>query len=207
MSLRTAITISLIGHALLFVTAAYFQFSKSPSITPGYHVVDIVSLDQPVAEIKEEVAKEVEKVQEVAPVTKALQFSPKKVAKDKKLKPQELKTPKKIKVAKKKTPIKTIGDEVRYQYYIDLMVNDIYDNWETIGVDVSTKTRDPIARFDILKDGSIINIELVTSSGSKTLDDSVLKAIRKVVLPPLPKVYKEFLLPIRYTFEYDQVIN
>jgi len=68
--------------------------------------------------------------------------------------------------------------------------------------DVTAQVAPPVvASFDLMKDGSIRNLTIVTSSRIPSLDASVRRAIEGVTLPPLPAGYPQSTAKCEFTFE------
>jgi TonB family protein len=68
--------------------------------------------------------------------------------------------------------------------------------------DVTAQVAPPVvASFDLMKDGSIRNLTITTSSRIPALDASVRRAIEGVTLPPLPQGYPQSTAKCEFTFE------
>jgi TonB family protein len=59
-------------------------------------------------------------------------------------------------------------------------------------------------RFVIQRDGRIVNITVLESSGVQTLDFFAERALRLTKLPPLPAAYPDRALAVRLAFEYSR---
>lgn len=59
-------------------------------------------------------------------------------------------------------------------------------------------------RFVIRRDGSIVDISVVQTSGAQALDFFAERAIRLTKLPPLPPAYPDSTLPVRLGFEFSR---
>jgi len=59
-------------------------------------------------------------------------------------------------------------------------------------------------RFVIQKDGRIVDITVVESSGVETLDLYARRALILTKLPPLPAGYSEAALAVHLYFEYQR---
>ena len=86
--------------------------------------------------------------------------------------------------------------------YMQSLVSRIKPNWEYAG---RADRRNPTAmvRISIAKDGTILNAEIVTSSGDAAFDGSVLKAVRdtiRVEAPPTPD-----LMNVQVPFAYEAI--
>jgi periplasmic protein TonB len=62
-----------------------------------------------------------------------------------------------------------------------------------------------VVRFTITRDGRVVSVDLVSGSGSASLDDAAQAMLRGATLPPFPSVLPEaqiaVTLPIRYSLE------
>ncbi|HKD44829.1 MAG TPA: TonB family protein [Candidatus Angelobacter sp.] len=69
----------------------------------------------------------------------------------------------------------------KYGWYLDVIRRKVQENWLTYEIDpqVNAPHRAYID-FDILRDGTVSNIQLVQSSGIPTLDQSAMRAIKRV---------------------------
>ncbi len=76
-------------------------------------------------------------------------------------------------------------------------------NWHTNDVDQRLQTAPPvIATFELMRDGSIRDVQLLQSSGILTLDNSVKRAILDSnPLPPLPLQFPKNSAKVEFTFE------
>lgn len=86
--------------------------------------------------------------------------------------------------------------------YMQSLVSRIKPNWEYAG---RADRRNPTAvvSIEIAKDGSIMDVAIVTSSGDPAFDGSVLKAVRdtiRVEPPPTPDLMK-----VRVPFAYEVI--
>lgn len=59
-------------------------------------------------------------------------------------------------------------------------------------------------RFVIRRDGSIVDITVLQSSGAQALDFFAERALKLTKLPPLPAAYSESTLAVRLGFEYTR---
>ena len=92
----------------------------------------------------------------------------------------------------------TIGVEdpnFTYGYYLDRIVGVISNNW--IRPSVGPEIKQSLLYFRIQRDGTIIELRLVESSGSEVFDEAAMRAVQaSSPLPPLPKSYGKDLLGI-----------
>ena len=93
----------------------------------------------------------------------------------------------------------TLG--TRFAAYAQQIRENIARNWQTANVTVSTGPV-VIARFDLMKDGSIRNLVLLQTSGISSLDFSVRRAIEtSAPFPPIPPGFNEPYAKCEFTFE------
>jgi TonB family protein len=93
----------------------------------------------------------------------------------------------------------TLG--TRFAAYAQQIRENIARNWQTSSVTVSTGPI-VIARFDLMKDGTIRNLVLLQTSGISSLDFSVRRAIEtSSPFPPIPPGFNEPYAKCEFTFE------
>ena len=94
-----------------------------------------------------------------------------------------------------------LGD--RFGAYAALLQQRIAQNWNTQDVDARIKTAPPvIMNFTILRDGTIRDIRVKTSSGNVALDRSAERALYAVgTVEPLPAGYDRDQAVIEFWFE------
>ena len=81
-------------------------------------------------------------------------------------------------------PNNILGD--RFGAYADLVIRRVSDKWDTAGL-AGQAAPIVIVTFDILRDGSIRNVQIVQRSGNSSLDYSVQRAVTDAApFPPLP---------------------
>jgi len=93
----------------------------------------------------------------------------------------------------------------KYAQYVTVMNRKISQNWLKGLVDSARVSGTPRVyySFDILRDGSIANIELKQSSGVPTLDNSAKRALlASSPLQGLPPDYLGAKVTVSYYFEY-----
>ena len=85
-----------------------------------------------------------------------------------------------------------------FQPYLEEMHKQVSGKWQPPAVNQDSEV---IVKFTILKNGHVINPEIVKSSGDKEVDDSALKALRKSSpLPPLPLSFPQEQVTINFNF-------
>lgn len=94
----------------------------------------------------------------------------------------------------------------RYAWYVDAVRRKISENWfETeIGPSVSSANRVYLV-FDIQRDGSPAHVQVETSSGVPTLDQSALRALQRIdTFGPLPTDYSGSRVSVEFYFDYNK---
>jgi TonB family protein len=96
-------------------------------------------------------------------------------------------------------PNTTLGD--RFAGYGDQIRRIVASKWRTD--DVSAQAAPIIiATFDLMRDGSIRNLELLQGSGNKSLDLSVQRAIQdSAPFPPIPSGFEKDHASVEFWFE------
>ncbi len=89
--------------------------------------------------------------------------------------------------------------------YMQGVEKKLKSNWNP-PADVSRKT---VALFKVAKDGKLLGITIIESSGSKAHDDAAKKAINlSAPFEPLPQEFKKDSVDIEFTFDYkSRIIN
>jgi len=83
----------------------------------------------------------------------------------------------------------TLGD--RFGAYADLVVQRVTEKWQTSGLAGLRTAPMVIVSFDILRDGSVRNVQIAQRSGNSTLDYSAQRAVMDAgPFPPLPPAYE-----------------
>jgi protein TonB len=78
----------------------------------------------------------------------------------------------------------------RFGAYADLVVRRVSEKWQTTGLAGLQTAPLVIVTFDILRDGSVRNVQVVQRSGNSTLDFSAQRAVTDAApFPPLPPDY------------------
>lgn len=204
-------------------------------VVPGYKV-DLVSLSKKPSSLltEKKSAKKKRSVKKKSPKKKKVKSRPKKKrtvkkkSHKKKIVPKKTKTkkarpkkevaprakqkPKKVKQEAKenrpKSSSMTGGVEFPYMWYLKIIERKVNENWITHGLDVSGMRRDPTVSFMIERNGEVSSLVLEKSSGSAALDRSALDAVSgSAPFPPLPSEYKNALLPVFFSFSYQQRIE
>jgi len=95
-----------------------------------------------------------------------------------------------------------IYTNVNWSAYMQQLEYKIKSNWTPPITDKSIKT---VIRFTVGKNGDLLNIKLIQSSGIPLGDKIAMNAIKKALPCPLPNEYKGNSIPIDFTFDYNIV--
>jgi TonB family protein len=88
-------------------------------------------------------------------------------------------------------------------YYLTLVKFKIEEAWNLLAVGVPPEAS-VVVRLRILRSGSVKDIEVVTSSGSSSVDNVAVRAIRQSQpLPPFPNLLSEPSLEVMLRFVMD----
>jgi TonB family protein len=82
--------------------------------------------------------------------------------------------------------------------YLQLMLTNIRANWRQTQVERGVT----VVRYVILRDGRIAEIDVERRSGSVTLDNTSIEALRLTRLPPLPAEFDGERLVVHLNFKY-----
>ncbi len=87
----------------------------------------------------------------------------------------------------------------KYDYYTSRMLAIIRSNWRK---PAGVKSMEATVYFTITRDGRVVNLRLLKSSGSSSFDLAALRAIQASdPFPPLPGSYRENSLGVRVVFK------
>jgi len=92
----------------------------------------------------------------------------------------------------------------RFPSYVDAVRNRISSNWLQSTVDPSVRWA-PRANytFQIMRDGTVANVQLLQSSGNRSVDNSALRAIlSSSPVSPLPSGYSGSSVTVEFWFEF-----
>ena len=93
----------------------------------------------------------------------------------------------------------------RYPWYVESVRKRISDNWLQNTIDPAVRsahTAHSIVTFTIMRDGTIKNIQLDTSSGNRSMDDSATRAMLSIdKMPQLPSDWRSNSVDV--TFDFD----
>lgn len=92
----------------------------------------------------------------------------------------------------------------RFPWYVEAVRNRISSNWLQSTVDPSVRWAPrAVATFQILRDGSVVNIQFARSSGNASVDTSAIRAIRdSSPLARLPAEYAGANVSVEFWFEF-----
>ena len=94
----------------------------------------------------------------------------------------------------------------RFPWYVEAVQRRVSNNWlqSTIDPSVASAPR-VIATFDILRDGTIANIQITRSSGNQSVDMSEVRAIRdSSPLDRLPPGYNGSKVSVEFWFDFHR---
>ena len=88
--------------------------------------------------------------------------------------------------------------------YADLVVQRVTEKWQTNGL-AGLRLPMAVITFDILRDGSVKNAQIMQRSGNSTLDYSALRAVMDAgPFPPLPAEYSGSSTNVELRFQLQQ---
>ncbi len=92
----------------------------------------------------------------------------------------------------------------RFPSYVDAVRNRISSNWLQSTVDPTVRWA-PRAQFtfQVLRDGTVTNVQMTQSSGNRSVDDSALRAIlNSSPVSPLPSNYSGNSVTVEFYFDF-----
>lgn len=94
----------------------------------------------------------------------------------------------------------------KYSWYVDAVRNRIGSNWLQSMVDPSVRFAPrAVITFQILRDGTIANIQILQSSGNRSVDDSARRAIMSSSpVSKLPGDYSAPLVNVQFWFDFKR---
>jgi protein TonB len=100
-------------------------------------------------------------------------------------------------------PNNVLGD--RFGAYADLVVKRVSEKWQTAGLAGLQTAPLVIVMFDILRDGSVRNVQIGQRSGNTTLDFSAQRAVMDAApFPPLPPGYERNEASVELHFQLQR---
>jgi periplasmic protein TonB len=94
----------------------------------------------------------------------------------------------------------------KFPWYVEAVQRRVSSNWLQTTVDpgISTAPR-AVVTFDILRDGSVANIQVMRSSGNNSVDTSAVRAIRaSSPLDRLPGEYSGSKVSVEFWFDFHR---
>jgi len=94
----------------------------------------------------------------------------------------------------------------KFPWYVEAVQRRVSSNWLQTTVDpgISTAPR-AVVTFDILRDGSVTNIQVMRSSGNSSVDTSAVRAIRaSSPLERLPGEYSGSKVSVEFWFDFHR---
>jgi len=93
----------------------------------------------------------------------------------------------------------------RFGAYADRVVQLVSEKWQTNGLGGMHSAPTVIVTFDILRDGSVRNVQIAQRSGNGTLDTSVQRAVIDAApFPPLPQGYDRNEATVELRFQLQR---
>jgi TonB family protein len=90
----------------------------------------------------------------------------------------------------------------QYDWYRAAINRALSAAWRKPFVQTTEESLDVLVGFEILRDGSVRGVQIVSSSGFPALDRSAERAVYDASLPPLPRNFREPTQPARVIFRY-----
>jgi len=92
----------------------------------------------------------------------------------------------------------------RFPSYVDAVRNRISSNWLQSTVDPSVRWAPRSSySFTVLRDGTVTNVQMLQSSGNRSVDNSALRAIQSSSpMSPLPSNYSGSIVTVEFWFDF-----
>jgi TonB family protein len=92
----------------------------------------------------------------------------------------------------------------RFSWYVDAVRNRVSSNWVQSSVDSSLPFAPrAVISFDILRNGSVANVQILESSGNASVDRSGMRAIQgSNPMQPLPNEYSGNKVSVEFWFDF-----
>ncbi len=92
----------------------------------------------------------------------------------------------------------------RFAWYVEAVRNRISSNWLQSTVDPAVRWAPrAVVTFQVLRDGTVINVELTRSSGNASVDNSTRRAIlSSSPMPRLPEQYTGSFVAVEFWFDF-----
>jgi protein TonB len=93
------------------------------------------------------------------------------------------------------------GGDIEFAWYRASVTAALYSNWRRPILSGIAEPMEVSVSFEILRDGSVVNLNIDSSSGAPSLDRSALRAVTEASpLPPLPAQWRESRLSALFAF-------
>jgi TonB family protein len=94
----------------------------------------------------------------------------------------------------------------RFPSYVDAVRNRISSNWLQSTVDPSVRSAPRVSfTFQVLKDGTVTNVQMTQSSNNRSVDSSALRAIlSSSPVSPLPSNYSGNSVTVEFYFDFTR---
>ena len=93
----------------------------------------------------------------------------------------------------------------RYGAYADLVIQRVSEKWQTAGLAGLHTAPMVVVTFDILRDGSVRNVQIAQRSGNNTLDYSAQRAVMDAApFPQLPPGYERNEANVELRFQLQR---
>jgi protein TonB len=94
----------------------------------------------------------------------------------------------------------------RFSWYVDAVRNRVASNWLQSTVDPSVRFAPrAVVTFDILRNGSVANVQVLQSSGNASVDSSAMRAIQgSSPMNPLPNEYSGSKVSVEFWFDFHR---
>lgn len=92
----------------------------------------------------------------------------------------------------------------RFSWYVTAVTNRVSSNWQQFTIDRSlTFAPRAVISFDILRDGAVTNVQILQSSGNRSVDDSGVRAIQgSNPMQRLPNEYSGNKVSVEFWFDF-----
>jgi TonB family protein len=94
----------------------------------------------------------------------------------------------------------------KYPFYVEAVRNRVSSNWLQSTIDPSIRFAPrAVVTFQVLRDGRIVNIQLLKSSGNSSVDFSAIRAIQNSTpVTPLPSEYSGNSVSVEFWFDFKR---
>jgi periplasmic protein TonB len=94
----------------------------------------------------------------------------------------------------------------RFAWYVDAVRNRVSSNWLQSTIDPSVRFAPrAVITFDVLRNGTVANIQILQSSGNASVDNSAVRAILgSNPLNPLPSEYGGSKVSVEFWFDFKR---